>query len=66
MADSSAKRWFAVVAVDGTPADEPPLGEKLTEQVQSLAASPASSSWTTWTTGIPPNTQTDGGWEIDV
>jgi hypothetical protein len=70
MADTTGKHWFSLTEV--TPSethDAPPLGERLSENMTALAdklAGPASSSWTTWTTGNPPDSKVDGGYEIDV
>ena len=67
MADSSDKRWYALIAVDSVEAHgDPPLGEVLAEPVEAmLLAAPASKSWTTWTTGYPPDTKGDAGYELD-
>ncbi len=70
MSDATAnKRWFSLSQVEpGEIHKTPPLGEALAEDMSALkdkVASSLSSSWTTWTTGIPPNNQTDGGYEID-
>lgn len=67
MGNSSVKRWYGLIAVEPLEfKEDPPLGEALAEPVAAmLAAHGASSSWTSWTTGNPPDTHPDGGWEYD-
>ncbi len=65
---TEGKRWYALVDVKPVEfRDAPPLGEVLAEDISSKELlSPRSSSWTTWTTGNPPDQKSDGGWEVDV